>query len=68
MFRGKMYELLNTQMDLLERILDFEKNLQGSGGRSVTKGFLMYRLELLEKSWRSLGEAGIRGSLWPAAL
>jgi len=50
-------------MDLLKRILDFEENLQEPGGRNVTKGFLMDRLELLEKYWKQAS-----GSLWSAAL
>jgi len=52
--RGKMYELLNTQMDLLERILNFEESLQEPGRRSVIKSFLMDRLELLKKYWKQV--------------
>jgi len=39
-------------MDLLERILNFEESLQEPGERSVTKSFVMDRLELLEKYWK----------------
>jgi len=43
-------------MDLLERILDFEENLQEPGGRNVIMGFLTDRLVLLEKYWKQVFE------------
>jgi len=67
-----MYELLKTQMDLLERILNFEESLQEPGRRNVTKGFLMDRLKIhsfiLNGTLEEVLEVGIPGSLLLAAL
>jgi len=47
--RGKMDELLNTQISSLGPILRFEENLKKVGKKNITKGFLMGRLELLKE-------------------
>jgi len=49
--RGRMDELLNTQISSIGLILRFKENFKKAGKKNMKKGFLIH-LELLKEYWK----------------